>query len=138
VNIGIGAHALYLHDSQMLWSRPTSSENSVASASVILNHLVIDVVIVLAVLRFSNLLVASQPMCFSQTIRPFRSDQNVSVTTCMCPPLERGVFPRATNIGNPAVQSKHPISALIGGYGAIRQEWGIRAVSGAHRGTGSL
>lgn len=130
MNIGIGAHALYLHDSQMLWSRPTSSENSVASASVILNHLVIDVVIVLAVLRFSNLLVASQPMCLSQTIRPFRSDQNVSVTTCMCPPLERGVFPRATNIGNPAVQCKHPISTTIRG---VARDLGINGASGRFR-----
>jgi hypothetical protein len=77
------------------------------------------------------LLVASQPMCFSQTIRPFRSDQNVAVSTCMCPPLERGVFPRATNIGNPAVQSKHPISALLRKWGMNRALRGFQAHTGA-------
>jgi hypothetical protein len=57
-----------------------SSENSLASWSVILIHLVIDVVIVLADGRLCNLAEASNPMCFWQAIPPFRSDQNVSVT----------------------------------------------------------
>jgi hypothetical protein len=73
-------HRPLLHDSQMVWSSPTSSENSVASSSDILHQIVVAVMMVTADGRLCNLAEASEPMCLLHAIRPFRSDQNVSVT----------------------------------------------------------
>ena len=86
----------------MVWSRPTSSENSVASSSDILHQIVIDVIMVTADGRLCNLAEASEPMCLLHAIRPFRSDQNVSVTAVSMISLLRArlvVPPDTFNLG---------------------------------------
>ena len=66
-------------------SHPTSSANSVASAVVIFDHVVIDVVIFLRDLLVESFADASKPMWSSQAIRPFKSDQN-DVMVCITEP----------------------------------------------------
>ena len=84
----LGGHALYLHDSQILWSRPTSSENSVTSFAVIFVQIVIDVLIDLRDLLVESLDDASKPMWSSQAIRPLISDQNdVVAVVITAPPI---------------------------------------------------
>ncbi len=84
----LSGHALYLHDSQILRSRPTSSENSVTSFAVIFVQIVIDVLIALRDLLVESLDDASNPMWSSQAIRPLMSDQNDAVVVVItAPPL---------------------------------------------------
>ena len=86
--ICVGVHALYLHDSQIVWSRPTSSENSVTSLVVIFDQIVIDVLIDLRDLLVESFDDASKPMWSSQAIRPLRSDQNdVVAVVITAPPI---------------------------------------------------
>ena len=87
LRICVYGHALYLHDSQIVWSRPTSSENSVASFVVIFDQVVIDVLIVLRDLFVESLDDASNPMWSSQAIRPFKSDQNDVMVCITAPPI---------------------------------------------------